>query len=264
MKQIIRKSLAWLGYKIERVDNPNPLESKYHRLLQEIYGCYKDLKFTALSNIDNRNVELMANLDGTQISEAIYIINALQQVYKVEGDVCEFGVAQGYTSALIAYNIQPTLKVLWLFDSFAGLPAPTSKDKLKDDIYNLKSIEAYEGTMKHGQEIVLNNLMKVAFGRQRTRIIDGFIEKTILASELPKSVSFAYVDFDFYSPIKTALNFLHEVLVKDGVVIVDDYDFFSEGAKTAVDEFFNENKSTYSLELPIPSAGKFAVLTKKR
>ncbi len=263
MKEFIRKSLAVLGYKIERMGNPNPLTPKYHRLLKEIVGCYRDLKFVSLPNIDDRTVELLCNLDGTQISEAIYILNALQQVKDIKGDVCEFGVAQGYTSALIGYTILPTSKTLWLFDSFEGLPAPTSKDRLKDDIFNLKKIEAYEGTMKHAQEVVLGNLEKIEFPKSRTKIIDGFIEKTILTAELPQSVSFAYVDFDFYNPIKTALFYLDKVLTKGGIIIVDDYDFFSEGAKIAVDEFYNEKKSDYTLEFPIPSAGKFAVLTKK-
>lgn len=263
MKEIIRKSLASLGYKIERTDNPNPVTPKYHRLLKELYGCYQHMKFTSLPDVDNRTIELLSNLDGTQISEAVYILNALQQTKDVNGDVCEFGVAQGYTSALIGHTILKTSKTMWLFDSFEGLPAPTSKDKLKDDIFNLKSIEAYEGTMKHGQEVVTGNLKKIGFPGSRTKIIDGFIEKTILTPGLPESVSFAYVDFDFYNPIKIALYYLDKVLEKGGVIIVDDYDFFSEGAKIAVDEFFSEKGSAYTLELPIPPAGKFAVLTKK-
>ena len=49
-----------------------------------------------------------------------------------------------------------------------------------------------------------------------------------------------YVDFDFYSPISVALRFLNKRLVTGGVIVVDDYGFFSSGAKTAVDEFLKE------------------------
>jgi len=263
MKQLVRNLLAGIGYKIERTDNPNPLEPKYHRALKEIYGCYRDLKFPALTEPDARTIELMARLDGTQASEAIYLLNALHSTQKLDGDICEFGVAQGYTSALIGHTILPTKKNLWIFDSFEGLPAPTAKDKLKDDIYNLKSMAAYEGTMAHAQEVVLGNLRGVGFPRERTKVVGGFIEKTIASATLPSTVSFAYVDFDFYEPIKIALKFLHKVLPKGGMVIVDDYDFFSEGAKIAVDEFMAENAADYTFELPIPSASKFAVLIRK-
>lgn len=260
MKEIIKSIFNIFGYKIERVNNPNVLMPKFQRLLKEHYSCYVDLKFPDLPPLDDRMVDLIIGLDGTQVSEAIYILNSLNQIDQVEGDICEFGVAQGYTSALLGYTIKESQRNLWLFDSFEGLPAPTMNDKLKDDIFNLKSIEAYKGTMKHSVENVLNNLKKVSFPENRIRIIDGFIETTIHNIEMPKTVAFAYVDFDFYLPIKTALEFLDKVLSKNGIIIIDDYDFFSEGAKIAVDEFFALHKQDYTLELPIPSAGYFAIL----
>src|SRR6185369_461009 len=146
MKEIIRKTLAKIGYKIEKITNPNPLDGKYRAILKEIYGVYRDLKFNQLEELDLANVDLMYRLDGTQISESLYILNALKETRLIAGDVCEFGVAQGFTSAMLGYNIKSTNKKLWLFDSFKGLPQPSSKDKLINDIFNLKSMDAYEGT----------------------------------------------------------------------------------------------------------------------
>jgi hypothetical protein len=263
MKEIIRKTLAKIGYKIEKITNPNPLDGKYRALLKEIYGVYRDLKFNQLEELDLANVDLMYRLDGTQISESLYILNALKETRLIAGDVCEFGVAQGFTSALLGYNIKSTNKGLWLFDSFKGLPQPSSKDKLINDIFNLKSMDAYEGTMSHNQNLVLNNLQRVDFPSERIHVIPGFIEESITKFDFPKQVSFAYVDFDFYNPIKVALEYLHNVLSHDGKIIVDDYGFFSEGAKTAVDEFLMTHPNEYRSELPIPSAGKFIVLHKK-
>jgi hypothetical protein len=262
MKKAVQKILASIGYKIERINNPNPLSTKYKRLIAEMYSGYQFFKFQSLPDVDYTNVELMANLDGTQISEAIYILESMQQTSMLDGDICEFGVAQGYTSALLAYNIKDLKKEIWLFDSFKGLPAPTENDKLKDDIFNLKNIESYQGTMKHSQQLVLNNLKSVNFSLNRVNIIDGFIEDTISTAKLPSQVSFAYVDFDFYNPIKVALDFLDGVLVSNGIILVDDYDFFSEGAKIAVDEFYSARKETYSIVIPPKSIGRFAVLKK--
>jgi hypothetical protein len=260
MKELIKKLLGSIGYKIEKINNPNPLTPRYEQLLKEHYGSYKHLKFTDLPNLDDSLIKLISQLDGTQISEAIYILNSLETTKTLQGAICEFGIAQGYTSALLGHSIKATKKDLWLFDSFEGLPEPTSKDKLKNDIFKLKTMEAYKGTMKHSIEKVKKNLRQVSFPEDRTHIIDGFIENTILTATLPQQVSFAFVDLDFYNPIKIALEFLDKVIVKDGIVIVDDYDFFSEGAKIAVDEFYAQHKSSYVMELPIPSAGYFALL----
>lgn len=263
MKEIIRKTLAKIGYKIEKLNNPNPLDGRYRALIKEIYGVYRDLKFNQLDELDSANVDLMYRLDGTTISESLYILNAINKTRLIVGDVCEFGVAQGFTTALLGYNIMHSDKKIWLFDSFKGLPLPSSKDKLIDDIFNLKSMDAYQGTMSHNQDLVLNNLLQVNFPSERICLIPGFIEDSIKKFDFPKQVSFAYVDFDFYNPIKVALQYLHNALSHGGIIIVDDYGFFSEGAKTAVDEFLQAYPGEYVPELPISPAGKFIILNKK-
>jgi O-methyltransferase len=264
MKKLLNAVLRQAGYQIVRTNNPNPLSPRFRQVVRELYGCYRDMKFANLEDLDDATLDLMTRLDGTQISEAIYILHSLRETRDLPGDVCEFGVAQGYTSTLLSSTIRATQKHIWLYDSFQGLPKPTKKDKLKDDIFGLKSMEAYEGTMKHSIEVVKNNLRQIRFPEDRTHIIDGFIEQTLVGANRPKKVSFAYVDFDFYDPIKTALIFLDTVIAEGGVVIVDDYDFFSEGAKIAVDEFHALNRERYLLELPIRSAGHFALLKRKR
>ena len=67
--------------------------------------------------------------------------------------MCEFGVAEGETSAVIANEIAESKKSFHLFDSFEGLPKPTAKDKLKDDLFSLGSIEAYAGTMASSEDM---------------------------------------------------------------------------------------------------------------
>jgi len=105
----------------------------------------------------------MTQLKGTPPSEALHLVWHLNRVLHLEGDVCEFGIAQGATSALIANEIRGTEKELWLFDSFEGLPMPTGKDILIDDIFSLGSIEKYQGTMACGQEQVIGRLNSISF-----------------------------------------------------------------------------------------------------
>lgn len=262
MKNIIKFFLNRSGYKIERKDNIHPFEIKYKKLINEMRGLYQETKFPNLKQFQDKNIELIAKLDGTQPSEAIYIINFLQESICLNGDVCEFGVAQGLTSALLAYQIIATDKKLWLFDSFEGLPKPTEKDSLKDDIFNLGSMDSYEGTMAHKDLSVKRKLSDISFPMSRVNIVKGFIEETIKFKNLPDKVCFAFVDFDFYEPILIALNFLDTVLSTGGYVIVDDYDFFSTGAKLAVDDFLANQQGKYQFILPPQSVGFFCVIKK--
>ncbi len=210
--------------------------------------------------------KLLARLLGTPPSEAYFIIAALAKTRELEGEVCEFGVAQGETSALIANEIADTQKQLHLFDSFAGLPKPTAQDQLKDDIFALGTIEAYAGTMMSPVDLVLARFQAISFPPARYILHQGFIEELILReTNLPTQVSCAYIDFDFYQPIRVALQFLHTVTPRGARIIVDDYDFFSTGAKTAVDEFLDEQNKLgrmYESFTPDTRLGYFSVLTK--
>jgi hypothetical protein len=174
--------------------------------------------------------------------------------------VAEFGVAQGATSAVIAGELIEGHKELWLFDSFRGLPRPSPEDTLVDDIFDLGSMEAYEGTMAFGAGEVVRRLTAIDFPLDRAKIVSGFVEETLQHDELPETFCFAYVDLDFYRPIKTVLEFMAARLTPGGVIVVDDYGHFSAGAQQAVDEFARDKGSAFSLSLPRSWAGHFALL----
>src|SRR5450432_2735554 len=235
MKRFVGKALDSFGMQVIRKGSHVAI----HRRIEaanELEAMYRQFVFTDLPQSERR-AELLAKLEGTHIGEAIYLLNALHSSIGLPGDICQFGVAQGSTSALMANEISTTDKKLWLFDSFEGLPRPTDKDVLIDDIFNLGSMENYTGTMATKPEEVVCRLKSISFPLSRVQIVPGFIENTIHKAALPKTVCFSYVDFDFYEPIKIALEFLHERMPVGGHIVVDDYGYFSAGAKTAVDEF---------------------------
>jgi O-methyltransferase len=266
-KRIVKALLNRLGYQINRIPQSPPSrvyvpEHMYTEVIREVYSLYRYSIFPDLPELNDERLRLFRRLIGTNISEAVYIIHSLAASMPLSGDICEFGVAQGTTSALMAYEIMNTTKNIWLFDSFKGLPMPTEKDLLKDDVCGLGTIGAYQGTMACGVDMVTGELHSIDFPPKRAKVIAGFIEETIHQPNLPTEVCFAYVDFDFYEPILVALQFLDRCLMKNGQVIIDDYDFFSTGAKTAVDEFVSAHGSRWEFTLPIPGAGHFAILRK--
>jgi O-methyltransferase len=197
------------------------------------------------------------------VSEAIYVVKHLHDGLRVLGDICEFGVAQGATSKLLASEIMPLAdRKFWLFDSFEGLPAPTKEDRLINDIFKLGTMANYKGTMASPETEVLDKLASVNFPRERIKVKKGWVRDTIKNGELPAQVAFAYVDFDFYDPIKDALEFLDTRMPAGGRIVVDDYGYFSEGAQLAVDQFVKAAGGRYTFEMPLPFAGHFCLLSK--
>lgn len=261
LKSLFKKILKSKGYYLSLSDPSG--NNKNTQPLAELIILARNSILPDLP-VDNNEwrLELLHKLIGTNPTEALYIIDAISKVSMISGDVCEFGIAQGATSALIANELRNGNKKLWLFDSFKGLPKPTDKDKLIDDFFNLGDIHAYEGSMAFDVYRVKDRLREISIDEKNINIVAGFIEETINNNQLPEQVSFAYVDFDFYEPIKIALNYLHRVVAAGGIIIVDDYDFFSTGAKTAVDEFMAEYTDAYNLLVPQKELGHFAVLTK--
>jgi O-methyltransferase len=265
---VANQVLGRFGARLDRTDAPagwqfRDLRSQYDNLVQEHYQCLREENFGHLPETPGR-MPLLCELVGTNISEAMWLIDKLHTTFDVSGDVCEFGIAEGATSALLANEIRPTKKQLWLFDSFEGLPQPTAKDQLIDDIFNLGSMEAYAGRMSYAATEVEKRLNSIGFPQERTRVVPGFIEESIKEAVLPTAVCFSYVDFDFYEPIVIALDFLHSVLSPNGIVVVDDYGFFSSGAKSAVDEFVAKHSKEYRLEFPPTWAGHFAILERAK
>jgi hypothetical protein len=261
----INKILSILGYEIKRISHEEVKYENFVDLLRVFEHFLKEVGFDIPKN--DLRPRLLGRLTGTPPSEAYYIIGALTQVTEIDGDVCEFGVAQGETSALIGNEISTTTsKILHLFDSFEGLPKPSAQDKLKDDILSLGNMAAYAGKMSYPKAMVLARLKAISFPNDRYEIHKGFIEDLIQDDlNLPSKVCFAYVDFDFFEPIRITLEYLHNVTPLGAKINVDDYDFFSTGVKTAVDEFVKVKNATevvYDCNVPSSRYGKFIVLTK--
>lgn len=258
----MQRALSSAGFELTRLtesrvryENFANLCRSYEQLLRESGEALPDRE---------ARFRLMGRLLGTPPGEAYSIVRALAASEGLAGDVCEFGVAQGETSALIANEIVDGEKTLHLFDSFQGLPAPTEKDTLKDDIFGLGAMGAYAGRMSCPEDMVRGRLAAIGFPPHRYVLHKGFIDTVLQRAEaLPQAVSFAYVDFDFYEPTRLTLEFLDQVLTDGAKIIVDDYDFFSTGAKAAVDEFVAARRGTegaYHCDVPDTRCGHFAVL----
>jgi O-methyltransferase len=251
-RKTVKETLGRAGVKII-------LPSRQEAVVQQLHDGMLHWCFPGLEPRPNR-VKLMCELMGTAAAEAMYLVNCLHESMAVPGDVCEFGVAQGATSAMIANEMSDSSRTLWLFDSFKGLPRPTEKDVLIDDIFGLGAMHKYEGEMACGTGQVTRRLAAIEFPAERVRIVPGFISRDERVKAFPEQVCFAYVDFDLYEPVCAALALLQSKLSVGGTILVDDYGYFSEGARTAVDEFVLAHGDEFDMVLPPAFAGQFCML----
>ncbi len=268
MKSLVKHILGRWGYDLVsrkhfKVVPKGFVDENFARLIGEYGTLLGTSRVLSLPGLDAARCRLLARLEGVSVEQALLILDRLHATLSLPGDVCEFGVANGATSAVLANLLLPTPKNLWLFDSFQGLPPPTAKDVLTDDIFGLGDISRYRGEMSCPEASVRARLDEMGFPPARRKIRPGFIEDVVKTQPLPETVCFAFVDMDFYEPIKTALNYLDNVLVPRGVVIVHDYGFFSSGAKTACDEFFDQHPARYTREVPADPFGKICVFRKR-
>jgi len=161
----------------------------------------------------------------------------------LKGDICEFGVARGGCSLAMALTDKLINKQLnrnfFLFDSFAGLPAP-NKEKDFDEKGSIgKAIfPLREGSLDSKlEEVEYLFYKKYNFTKNQIIFIKGFFEDT--AENFRDNVgeiSILRLDGDWYNSVFIPLEFYYEKVVKHGVIIIDDYRT-CVGAKKAVQDF---------------------------
>jgi O-methyltransferase len=181
--------------------------------------------------------------------EAVASIN----LEKLPGDVVECGVWNGGCVGLmaIAHSDQPgPHRRFHLFDSFQGLPQPSSHDKeviinfeanhpgvrLQDDDPALIPIGACAGISQPAVEKFL--IEKLGLARDSFVFHVGWFQDTVPRSlKVVEKIALLRIDGDWYDSTKICLETLYGRVVQNGFVIIDDYGTFS-GCKKAVDEFF--------------------------
>jgi len=202
--------------------------------LNRFYKIKNSKKFDSKEN--------MLDGDWSNIEQAVNIYHLLTQtvLLNIPGDIVELGCFEGNTSILMQKTLDQlgSKKIIHVYDSFEGLPEKSEKDG--DTVF-------LSGSCKTQKENLVEN-----FKRHETKlpiIHKGWFSST-LPKELPKKISFAHLDGDFYSSILESLIFVYPKLSKGAVVVIDDYcdpkihnvNNILPGVKKACDEFFRDKK----------------------
>src|SRR5262249_47333333 len=133
---------------------------------------------------------------------------------------------------------------LYLFDTFAGMTAPTLADRDLFGESEIQKIEERGGDPSASANVPLwevkANLRRTGYDENLITYVKGPVEET-LSANAPDTIAILRLDTDWYESTRHELQHLFPRLSGGGVLIIDDYGHY-EGARRAVDEFIAENK----------------------
>jgi O-methyltransferase len=172
----------------------------------------------------------------------------------IPGDLLEAGVWRGGASILMrgvlkAYS--DSSRIVWLADSFAGLPVADPVHYPADAGDNLASFNAYLGV---ALERVQANFERYGLLDTQVRFLPGWFRETLPYAPVDR-IAVLRLDGDMYESTMAILMNLYHKVSPGGFVIVDDYGALPN-CRTAVDEFRDRFHVREALE-PIDWTGVF-------
>lgn len=179
-----------------------------------------------------------------------YIVNK-----GIPGDFVECGVWKGGASMLMAKTLVSmgvTDRKIYMYDTYAGMTKPTEEDKSV-----LSGTEPVEEIWKRNQQGDHNNwcygplegvkevMASTGYPMEKLIFVKGPVEETI-PTTLPSKIALLRLDTDWYSSTKHEMEHLFPLLMDGGVLILDDYGYWS-GARQAADEYLKKHGITLFL-----------------
>lgn len=251
IKNIIQKTLKKYGYEIVKPD-----------LRLVINGFPADFDLQTLKIIKQTKPYTL-----TSPERIASLVNAVNYIVdnKIEGDIVECGVWKGGSSmaaiATLKYKKDFSREV-YLYDTYEGMSVPTEEDKVftgtsanemlqSSDINDASSVWCYSSI-----EEVRTNVSTLNYPKDKIHYIKGKVEDTI-PQYMPEKIAVLRLDTDWYQSTKHELEHLYPLLVKGGVLIIDDYGHW-EGARKAVDEYMEHQKLAILLNR-IDYTGRIAI-----
>jgi O-methyltransferase len=169
------------------------------------------------------------------------------------GDFVECGVWRG-GNLMIAKELCRNSAIerkFYLFDTFAGMSAPTDADTTHAGAdagatYRERVREGHVDWVYASIEDVRENFRRAGLLDDRVVFVKGKVEDTLAdRRNVPERIALLRLDTDFYESTRAELEVLYPRLVPGGVLIVDDYGHW-RGARKAVDEYFKSAPMLWS------------------
>ena len=238
MKQLIQRFLSKLGYRVVRLEALQPATAN------------QPVEFSAE---ETAIIDLVLHKQLTMVSrERLYAtVMACKHVLtqSIPGDFVECGVWRGGNSIVAAHLFArgDGARSVYLFDTFAGMTAPSPQDlRARDNRdamidYIAHQRETHNEWCYASLPDVARNFSDLNLLRPNIKFVEGDVVESLKSeANLPRTISVLRLDTDWYESTRTELEVLYPRLSRGGVLILDDYGHWG-GAMKAVDEYF-ENR----------------------
>jgi len=156
----------------------------------------------------------------------------------IPGDCVETGVWRGGATILmraILKAYQDSDRLVWVVDSFEGLPTPNLARYPADAEF----LKFKQGTFGVPLETVMNNFARFNLLDNRVVFVKGWFSETLPTAPI-EQISLLRLDGDLYESTMDALNSLYHKVSPGGFIIIDDYGCFKACA-LAVEDFRKEH-----------------------
>ena len=178
--------------------------------------------------------------DQVSATETEKILEIAKRCLLAEGDFVELGCYRGDTSLLLAEllvekTVEKSVKKLWMYDSFEGLPEKSRKDESE------VGKDFQQGELAVTKREVKNRFLRAGLP---VPVIKKAWFNELTKADLPEKIAFAFLDGDLYESIKDSLELVEEKISDGGVIMVHDYNNPAlPGVASAVDEWL-KNRDT--------------------
>lgn len=230
--RIVNRVLSKFGYIRKEIATDLPVDIKQDQVFLRLYSQCKPYTMTS--------VERMFGL----YQSINYILDN-----KIAGDFVECGVWKGGSSMMIALTLQERAvsdRSIYLYDTFEGMSEPTDNDRSFSGVEAAVLLEKEDPAISSSVwcvsslDEVKSNLKSTGYPFDKLLFIQGKVEDT-LPGNIPGPLALLRLDTDWYESTKIEMDLLYPLLVKKGVLIIDDFGHW-QGAKKAVMEYFKKEK----------------------
>ena len=180
--------------------------------------------------------------DQVSEEETTKLLALARKSLNVEGDYVEMGCYRGDTSLLLAEilrdfnrsstvenSVEKSVKKLWIYDSFEGLPEKADEDA-----------SALGVDFRKGELAVTKREVKARFLRAGlpVPVIKKRWFSELTGADMPEKIAFAFLDGDLYESIRDSLRLVGPRMAESGIIVVHDYNNSAlPGVAKAVDEY---------------------------
>lgn len=185
------------------------------------------------------NIQVDPNIISPKEIEKLitYLIDSITK--GVEGDVVELGCYVGESSKFLMRTILELSsdKNLYVYDSFEGLPVLSEHEE---------NSGWKPGTLKTNQNVLINNFLQ---NELPLPIVHKGWFNEIPEHKLPKKISFAFLDGDFYQSIYSSLEKVYDLVEDGGYILFHDYERPDlPGVKNAINDFFKNRNISFDVK----------------